>query len=215
MRLATAAISLGVALLLIGNLLFRAFEPHKLAHAPSASPSWQALHPPPSSPSLPPPLVLYVFATFTDGATLGEGLHVLVSSDGLAWRTLQGALPPLAAPSARVALSLRSIFCAQVIRSCCRRVGWAPSSAILPSFGMAAGFTLRSRPSCASDCSGKCVDCHRTVDTAAHLLQHAPRLPPHTPNRTCRAAWASTACGRPGLLLLHPRASGTRARATC
>ena len=93
MRLATAAISLGVALLLIGNLLFRAFEPRKPAHAPSASPSWQAARPPPSSPSL-PPLVLYVFATFTDGATLGEGLHILVSSDGLVWRTLQGALPP-------------------------------------------------------------------------------------------------------------------------
>ena len=52
--------------------------------------------------------MLYVFATFTDGATLGEGLHILVSSDGLVWRTLQGALPPLAAPSTRVALSLRS-----------------------------------------------------------------------------------------------------------
>ena len=90
---ATAAISLGVALLLIGNLLFRAFEPRKPAHAPSASPSWQAARPPPSSPSL-PPLVLYVFATFTDGATLGEGLHILVSSDGLVWRTLQGAPPP-------------------------------------------------------------------------------------------------------------------------
>jgi hypothetical protein len=101
---ATAAILLGVALLLIGNLLFRAFEPRKPAHAPSPSPSWQAARPPPSS----PPLVLYVFATFTDGATLGEGLHILVSSDGLAWRTLQGALPPLAAPSTRVTLSLRS-----------------------------------------------------------------------------------------------------------
>ena len=94
MRAPAGAILLGVALLLIGNLLYRAaVEPHKPARTPASSPSWQAARPPPPPPPPPPP-VLYVFATFTDGATLGEGLHVLVSSDGLVWRTLQGPLPP-------------------------------------------------------------------------------------------------------------------------
>ena len=92
MERARHSILAGVALLLIGNLIFRAFEPRKSAHMTASSPSWQAARPPPSPPSL-SPFVLYVFATFTDGATLGEGLHLLVSSDGLTWRTLQGALP--------------------------------------------------------------------------------------------------------------------------
>ena len=108
---ATAAILVGVALLLIGNVLFRALEPRRPAHHTTASPSRQAARPPPAPPSL-PPLELYVFATFTDGSTLGEGLHVLVSSDGLAWRTLQGALPPPPPPLAVSPLSRLRSTCA-------------------------------------------------------------------------------------------------------
>ena len=108
---ASAAILVGVALLLIGNLLFRALEPRRPAHHTTASPSRQAARPPPAPPSL-PPLELYVFATFTDGSTLGEGLHVLVSSDGLAWRTLQGALPPPPPPLAASPLSRLRSTCA-------------------------------------------------------------------------------------------------------
>ena len=108
---ATAAILVGVALLLIGNVLFRALEPRRPAHHTTASPSRQAARPPPAPPSL-PPLELYVFATFTDGSTLGEGLHVLVSSDGLAWRTLQGALPPPPPPLAASPLSRLRSTCA-------------------------------------------------------------------------------------------------------
>ena len=108
---ASAAILVGVALLLIGNVLFRALEPRRPAHHTTASPSRQAARPPPAPPSL-PPLELYVFATFTDGSTLGEGLHVLVSSDGLAWRTLQGALPPPPPPLAVSPLSRLRSTCA-------------------------------------------------------------------------------------------------------
>ena len=95
---------------------------------------------------------------------------------------------------------------AQVIPFCCRRVGWEPFSGTLPSFGTTAGSILRSRPSCASGCSGKWRPRSRPLGT--------PRLGPHT-LRTCCAVWASTACGRPELPRPHPPALGTRALATC
>ena len=61
----------------------------------------QSLSPRPSAPPPPRPARqlaplprLHVFATFTDGASFGEGMHLLVSTDGLAWRVLDGAPAP-------------------------------------------------------------------------------------------------------------------------
>ena len=87
---AQACVALGVALLLLCNLIYRSHTPPL---KPTLATPALVAHPPPPPPS-PPPLSLYVFATFTDGRTLGEGMHLLVSSDGLSWRTLQGALLP-------------------------------------------------------------------------------------------------------------------------
>ena len=46
------------------------------------------LPPPPTHDLLEPPL--FVLTTFKDGMTYGEGVHVVTSSDGRAWRPLEG-----------------------------------------------------------------------------------------------------------------------------
>ena len=95
------------------------------ARSIAAPPPARQSQPPPLPPSPPPPLVPLVYATFTDGLTFGEGMHLLTSTDGYACHL---AGDP----------------------SCSHRAGSERSFVIHPLCGTAAGSTSSSRPSCAS-----------------------------------------------------------------
>tara|TARA_B110001452_G_scaffold229694_2_gene205682 strand:- start:2259 stop:3818 length:1560 start_codon:yes stop_codon:yes gene_type:complete len=98
----------GVVLLLLANYRFRASSSPPIApqHRRATPPARQSQPLPLPPPPPPPPLVpLFVYATFTDGLTFGEGMHLLTSTDAHAWRTLAG--DPILFPQGRLGAVFR------------------------------------------------------------------------------------------------------------